>query len=121
MGFAVGGIVHILGGGLRMFPGGAARGASHAIPEGRVGPIFRDAPGHLPDTPANRSLLQGVADDASTTLGVDKWGNTWSARALDDGTQAWVQTRGGEIVDGGLNQVPRTFHPETGLSAPGGK
>jgi len=99
----------------------AARGARHAIPEGRAGHIFRDAPGHLPDTPANRSLLQGVADDAGTTLGVDKWGNTWSARTLDDGTQVWVQTRGGEIVNGGLNQVPRTFHPETGLSAPGGQ
>jgi hypothetical protein len=52
----------------------AARGGRHAIPEGRAGHIFRDAPGHLPDTPGNRGLLQGVADDAGTTLGTDKWG-----------------------------------------------
>jgi hypothetical protein len=99
----------------------AARGVRHVIPEGRAGHIFRDARGHLPDTPAKRRLLQGVADDASTTLGVDKWGNTWSARTLGDGAQAWVQTRGGVIVNGGLNQVPRTFPPGTGLSAPGGQ
>lgn len=70
----------------------AARGVTHAIPEGRLGHIFRDAPGHLADTPANRKLLQGVADDPATTLSADKFGNTWSARTLDDGTQAWTQT-----------------------------
>jgi hypothetical protein len=46
--------------------------------------------GHVADTPANRKLLQEVADDAATTLGVDKWGNTWSARILEDGRQVWV-------------------------------
>jgi hypothetical protein len=96
----------------------AARGIRHAIPEGRLGHIFRNAPGHLPDTPANRALLQNVADDAATTLGVDKWGNTWSARTLENGTQVWTQTRGGQIVNGGLNQVPRVFSPDAGLVPP---
>jgi filamentous hemagglutinin len=95
--------------------GGGAR-----FPEkpGQIKHIFRDAPAHLADTPANRTLLQGVADDASTTLGTDKFGNVWSARTLGDGTQVWVQTRNGVIQNGGLNQTPRVFNPETGLSSP---
>jgi filamentous hemagglutinin len=96
----------------------AAKGATHAIPEGRLGHVFRDAPGHLLDTPANRKLLQGVADDPATTLGADKFGNTWSARTLDDGTQAWTQTRNGDIINGGLNPTPRPFNPQTGLARP---
>ena len=86
------------------------------IPEGRVSHIFRNADGHLPDTPENRRLLIDVADDADTTLGTDKFGNVWSARTNADGTQVWVQTRNGEIINGGLNQTPRQFNSETGLS-----
>lgn len=87
--------------------GRATKGVTHAIPEGRVGHIF---------TPASRKLLQGVADDPRTTLGADKFGNTWSARTLDDGTQAWTQTRNGDLINGGLNPTPRPFNPQTGLS-----
>jgi hypothetical protein len=92
------------------------RGAAR-FPEkpGQIQHIFRDAPGHLADTPANRTLLQGVANDASTTLGTDRFGNVWSARTLDDGTQVWVQARNGVIQNGGLNQAPRVFNPENGL------
>jgi hypothetical protein len=79
--------------------------------------IFRDASGHLPDTPANRRLLREVANDPATTLGKDRFGNVWSAHTLEDGTQVWVQTRNGVIQNGGLNQTPRAFNPETGLSS----
>ncbi|WP_013631018.1 hypothetical protein [Rubinisphaera brasiliensis] len=94
----------------------APRG-DHSIPEGRTGHIFRNADGHLPDTPANRQLLKDVADDPATTLGPDKYGNTWSARTNPDGTQTWVQTRGDQIINGGVNQTPKTYNPQTGLSA----
>lgn len=84
------------------------------IPDSRLGHIFRDAPGHLRDTAANHRLLQEVAEDTATTLGTDKYGNLWSARVLDDGTQVWTQVRNGEIINGGLNLVPRDFSPLTG-------
>jgi hypothetical protein len=86
--------------------------------EAQVRHIFRDAPGHLPDTSANRQLLPSVANDATATLGTDKFGNVWSARINPDGTQTWVQSRNGVIINGGVNQTPRAFNPQTGLSSP---
>ena len=78
--------------------------------------IFRDAPGHMPDTIANRSVLQTLANDRAAILGVDQFGNTWAARVAADGTQVWVQIRNGVIINGGVNPVFRPFNPLTGLS-----
>jgi len=61
--------------------------------------------------------LEGVANSPETTLGNDKFGSTWSAQIRSDGSQVWTQTRDGEIINGGLNQSPRQFNSETGLSA----
>jgi hypothetical protein len=88
------------------------------IPEGRAKHIFRAAPGHLRDTPANRQWLRELAADGSARLGTDKFGNEWFARTNPDGTQLWVQVRHGEIINGGLNQVPRNYNSQMGLSAP---
>ena len=80
--------------------------------------IFGDREGHLPDTPENRQLLENVANDPATTLGPDKFGNEWSAKTLDDGTQVWTQTRDGNVINGGLNESPQSYNPDTGLSSP---
>nr|WP_230598411.1 RHS repeat-associated core domain-containing protein [Xanthomonas albilineans] len=91
----------------------------HTIPPDRAPHIFREAEGHMPrDTPRNREDLQRVADDPKTTLGNDKYGNTWSAQINKDGTQTWTQTRNGEIRNGGINEAPKDFNPGTGLSNP---
>lgn len=47
-----------------------------------------------------------------------KFGNTWSAKLLDTGEQVWTQTRNGQIINGGINKVPKQFNSETGLSSP---
>ena len=86
------------------------------VPENRVPHIFRDADGHLPDTIGNRNLLTDVANDPAAALGADKWGNQWAARNLGDGSQAWTQSRNGDIINGGINSIPRSYNPETGLS-----
>lgn len=78
--------------------------------------VFRDAPGHIPDTIANRTLLQTLANDRAAILGVDQFGNTWAARVAADGTQVWVQIRNGVIINGGVNRIARPFNPLTGLS-----
>ncbi|WP_249346733.1 SitA5 family polymorphic toxin [Corallococcus exiguus] len=88
------------------------------IPEGRAKHIFRSEPGHLPDTPGNRRLLQELAADESARPGTDRLGNMWSARRNPDGTPLWVQVRKGEIINGGLNPVARDYTTQMGLSAP---
>lgn len=95
------------------------RGTGNVLPENpsQLGHILRARPGHLPDTPANRQILEDVANSPDDLLGPDRYGNLWSGRTLSDGTQAWTQVRGGTIINGGVNQVPEVYNPETGLSA----
>ena len=80
----------------------------------RVSHIFRVAEGHFSeDTPENRQALMDVANDPANALGVDQFGNTWAAKNLTDGTEVWVQFRGGRITNGGINVRPRSFTPST--------
>jgi len=88
------------------------------IDEKRVKHLFRNKEGHLPDTQKNRELLESVATDSQTVLGNDVHGNTWAARIQEDGSQVWIQSRNGKIINAGLNKVPRSYNPETGLSSP---
>jgi filamentous hemagglutinin len=86
--------------------------------EGSLKHIFRDAPGHLPDTPASRKLLRDTSSNKEIYLGKDKYGNDWCEETRSDGSQVWVLVRNGKIRNGGLNPTPRTFNPQTGLSSP---
>ncbi|MCW6511407.1 DUF1073 domain-containing protein [Lichenifustis flavocetrariae] len=80
--------------------------------------ISRNENGHLPDTAANRQLLQDISSEDRYVLGHDSFGNTWSSKLMDNGTQVWVQVRNGRIINGGVNETPHEFNPQTGLSAP---
>ena len=84
----------------------------------QLGHIFQDAPGHLPDTPANRELLVDVANDSADYLGPDQHGADWWAETQEDGSQVWARTRNGQVIDGGLNPIPKQYNPVTGLSSP---
>ena len=76
--------------------------------------IFRNAPGHIPDTPNNRSLLENTTT-SKNYLGIDTYGNEWYANILNDGRQVWVEVRNGIIWDGGINDIPRTWNNIRGL------
>jgi hypothetical protein len=78
--------------------------------------IFEDRPGHLTDTPENRKSLIGLASNIKNFLGFDKHGTEWYARLTENGNQLWAAVRNGIIRNGGMNEIPRTFNPETGLS-----
>jgi len=99
--------------------GSSANGGSNiGIDESRAQHIFRDSEGHVGDTPANRQLLETIANDPSAMLGTDKYGTTWAAKLNPDGTQTWVGIRGGKVSYGGINETPKAFNPQTGLASP---
>lgn len=92
-------------------------GEKISLPESRIGHIFRDAEGHIPDTPQNRELLIELANDKFSILGPDRHGTVWSAKILSDGAQSWVQTRNGVIINGGINAEPKSYDPERSLAS----
>jgi filamentous hemagglutinin len=110
---------------------GAAIGAAFGLTGSAEGPypiylddrrashIFRNSPGHLADTEANRSLLLNVANDRGTWFpGQDVHGNIWAAAELPGQGQLWVVIRDNLIINGGMNKEPQPWNPVTGLSAP---
>ena len=78
--------------------------------------IFRNDSGHLPDTPTNRDLLIEMVKNSKNRLGADQYGTEWFGRILDNGKQVWATVRNNTIKNGGINDIPKTFNPKTGLS-----
>ena len=99
-------------------PDDEERNRKVTIDDKRAQHIFRNADGHLQDTPANRKAFEDLASNPNTRVSVDKYGNAWHASTDANGNQTWVQVRGGRIINGGVNNPPRTADPETGLSSP---
>ena len=84
--------------------------------------IFRSDEGHVPQTPGNEAKLVSVANDPTTKLGKDKYGNTWHAEYTENGEQWWVTSRdNGIIQDGGKNLTPKRYDADTGLNYNPGK
>jgi hypothetical protein len=87
--------------------------------ESQLKHMFRNSEGHFPvNTAVNRGIIESAAGNTKNFLGVDSHGTNWYAETLPDGTQAWAKVRNGVITEGGFNQVPKTFNPQTGLSSP---
>ena len=83
-----------------------------------TGHIFRSKEGHIQDTAENRFLLESVANNENNFLGYDMYGNQWYALVQPDGRQVWVEARNGIIFDGGINNIPLSWNPKTGLKKP---
>lgn len=80
------------------------------IDETRIGHIFGDAEGHFAeDAQLNRRPLLDTANRPGNFVGADRFGNAWFAETRADGSQIWVQVRGGNITNGGIDPRPRNF------------
>lgn len=97
---------------------GSAGGHRNVLPknDSQIKHIFREKSGHIPDTPTNRKLLEEVANKKENYIGTDKYGNEWYFQMQSDGSQVWVTTRDGTIQNGGVNNPPKTWNPDTGYS-----
>jgi RHS repeat-associated protein len=95
----------------------ASGGGEVQFANSSLGHIFRDATGHVADTPENRQLILRTANNPANYLGTDAYGNTWHAASQPDGSQVWTVSRNGTITNAGVNQTSRTFNAQTGLSA----
>jgi filamentous hemagglutinin len=62
--------------------------------------------------------LIDVANDISTRRGIDQHGTAWHSQIRNDGSQVWLQVRGNKITNGGINNPPKVWDPQTGYSAP---
>lgn len=89
----------------------------HIIDDTRARHIFSGKPGHIPDTPDNRRLLEDAANDPQAWVADDRYGNSWYARIDAYGRQIWAEVRGKCIVNGGRNNVPRQLDPLTRVLA----
>lgn len=90
----------------------------YALPSGaaQLSHMFRDEPGHLPDTPANRQLIVELVNDENNRLGIDHRGLVWYAKNDIDGSQLWASIYKGIVQNCGRNDPPRPWDDETGLS-----
>lgn len=84
--------------------------------ESQLKHIFREAKGHLVDTPQNRKMLLELANDKSSHVGKDSRGLDWNVKLNSDGTQIWVSSRNGKIQNGGVNNPPHVWDADTGFS-----
>ena len=80
-----------------------------------IGHIFREDHG-LSGTPENRNMLEKIANDPANYKGRDKDGADWYSITKPDGSQTWVRVKDGRIFNGGINNPPKPWDPETGYN-----
>jgi filamentous hemagglutinin len=97
--------------------GGGFGGSSNLKPKwpsnnAQLKHIFGDRKGHIPDTPANRKMIEETVMDRSNLVGQKQSGGSeLFSEMLDNGRQVWAEVRNGIIQDAGVNDVPRSFWP----------
>lgn len=91
---------------------------SYDFPENQsqLSHIFRDRPGHLSDTPENRTLILNVANHPENYMGTDQFENKWFSQIQEDGSQIWVRTYEKVITNAGKNDPPRLWDSDTGFN-----
>jgi hypothetical protein len=77
----------------------AAKGVTNLIPEGKLANHLFKGAGKLADNPANRSLIQNLAN--SKALGVDAFGKSWHMGLDGAGKSIYTYTQNGVVKGAG--------------------
>jgi RHS repeat-associated protein len=97
-----------------MLTGIIPRGIITMGQNGSVWHVFSGQQGHLSAiTPENIAMFEEVAANPDLLEGVDVYGSSYFAKMRPDGSQIWVQVRGGVIKSAGINPPgeSRTWDP----------
>ena len=78
--------------------------------------MFREDEGHRLDSPEFRAEIMMTVKNVKNYHGSDVNNNDWYSEMLFDGTQRWVSVYQGIIKNCGINNIPKTYNPITGLS-----
>lgn len=78
--------------------------------------MFREDEGHRLDSPEFRAEIMMTLKNVKNYHGSDVNNNDWYSEMLFDGTQRWVSVYQGIIKNCGINNIPKTYNPITGLS-----
>jgi len=93
-----------------------AKELGNVVPEGKLANhIFSNKAGKLIDSPANRELITDLTNSSENLLGVDKYGESWFSRTLDDGKQLYGYTQDGVVKGAGINNEPVDIIKTKGL------
>lgn len=80
------------------------------INEANAEHTFRNQPGHVADTPANREIIRGAVKPENLFKITNNKDGTVVYRykvMLEDGRQAWAEVVNGLINNGGINLIPK--------------
>ena len=79
----------------------------NVIPKGKLANhIFSGKSGKFIDNAASRRLITDLTNNRKYLQGVDRYGKSWFARTMDDGTQIYGYTQNGVVKGAGINQSP---------------
>lgn len=84
----------------------AARMPKH---KAQINHIMANRPGHLPNTKANRQILEKLSRDKRYYIKKDSNGNKIYSK-VSNGKEYWVYVRNGIIQNGGANTDVFRFH-----------
>ncbi|MES2731613.1 MAG: hypothetical protein V4714_07690 [Bacteroidota bacterium] len=77
--------------------------------------IFSGKLNKFVDNPANRALISDLTNNSGNLLGTSKYGVSWYARTIENGTQIYGYTQNSLVKGAGINPTPIDIFKLQGL------
>ena len=82
--------------------------------QNKTGHIFKDSRGHFDkDTLENRGFIESATASRDNWVGSNSYGADIYLKTMPDGTQAWAEVWKNRITDGGKNNFPKEWVPDS--------